>query len=88
MDLHIHMYTHTLHPYMHTHTYSHTHVDTYAVCFRLIWSVGFSKRSDSVKREVLSCDTEVLSGETLFHWIGPLDVSLENWSFLVMSGAS
>ena len=30
-------------------------------------SVGFSKGSQSVKREVLTCETEVLSGETLFH---------------------
>ena len=33
-------------------------------------SVGFSKRSCPVKHEVLSGETEVLSGETLFHRIG------------------
>ena len=30
----------------------------------------FSKRSYPVKQEVLSCETEVPSGESLFHWIG------------------
>ena len=39
-------------------------VETYRV-FRLITSVGFSKRSYPVKNEVLSCETEVLSGGAL-----------------------
>ena len=44
--------------------------------FRLIRSVGFRKRSYPVKHEVLSCETEVLSGETLFHRIGAPEVAL------------
>ena len=40
--------------------------------FRWNGSVGFSKRSYLVKHEVLSDDTEVLSGETVFLRIGPL----------------
>ena len=41
-----------------------------------------SKRSYRVTREVLYGETEVLSGETLFHRIGPRDCYLV---FLIMS---
>ena len=46
------------------------------------WERWFSKRSYAVKHEVLSCETEVLSGETLFHWIGA--TRWFGWSFATL----
>ena len=50
--------------------------------FRLIRSVGFSKRSCPVKHEVPCGETEVLSGETVFHNIAPRVFHRENKWFL------